>query len=192
MESLKDVFEAEGFEVNPTLWDFYAGRENQFRNGLNIEVPVAEYSREVLDSFAGYSDAAVIVLSRGGQEAMDMAEGSLGLTEDEAAMIAMVNDSFDKIVVLLNTANPMELGWMDDYANIKACIWAGFPRTVWHHSDPQILNGTENPSGKLVDTYAYSSLNSPAMSNFGSGMVENGVNDVSAKIRIRSMERIFM
>ena len=181
VESLKDVFEAEGFEVNPTLWDFYAGRENQFRNGLNIEVPVAEYSREVLDSFAGYSDAAVIVLSRGGQEAMDMAEGSLGLTEDEAAMIAMVNDSFDKIVVLLNTANPMELGWMDDYANIKACIWAGFPGQFGITAIPQILNGTENPSGKLVDTYAYSSLNSPAMSNFGSGMVENGVNDVSAK-----------
>ncbi|HJD02430.1 MAG TPA: glycoside hydrolase family 3 C-terminal domain-containing protein [Candidatus Mediterraneibacter excrementavium] len=181
VESLKDVFETEGFEVNPTLWDFYAGRENQFRNGLNIEVPVAEYSQEVLDSFAGYGDAAVIVLSRGGQEAMDMAEGSLGLTEDEAAMIAMVNDSFDNIVVLLNTANPMELGWMNDYANIKACIWAGFPGQFGITSIPQILNGTENPSGKLVDTYAYSSLNSPAMSNFGSGMIENGVNDVSAK-----------
>ena len=181
VESLKDVFETEGFEVNPTLWDFYAGRENQFRNGLNIEVPVAEYSQEVLDSFAGYGDAAVIVLSRGGQEAMDMAEGSLGLTEDEAAMIAMVNDSFDNIVVLLNTANPMELGWMNDYANIKACIWAGFPGQFGITAIPQILNGTENPSGKLVDTYAYSSLNSPAMSNFGSGMIENGVNDVSAK-----------
>ena len=45
-------------------------------------------------------------------------------------MNAMGNGSFDKIGVLLNTANPMEIGWMDDYANIKARIWAGFPDSL--------------------------------------------------------------
>lgn len=63
--------------------------------------------------------------------------------------------------MLLNSAYPMELGWMDEY-NVDACLWIGDPGQRGFEGVANLLTGKANPSGHLTDTYAANSLSSPA------------------------------
>ncbi len=173
--SLKDAFEQEGYAVNPTLWDMYKASKEKY------EAKTEEYTDAVMSSLKEYNDAAIVVISRKGTEAVDREDKEMTITEDEAAMLQIANDNFDKVVVLLNTGNAIELGWMSDYANIKSCLYVGFPGQEGIISIPRALNGTVNPSGRLVDTYAYNTRNAAAMQNFGYGEITNGTNEVTAK-----------
>lgn len=196
-DTLKDVLEAEGMSVNSTLWDFYSGLTDSYgrtdgnswtgEKGTIGEVPVSKYTDAVTSSFADYSDAAIVVISRNGQEnadlytSMDEYDGSyLQLSDEEKEMLSLVSENFDNIIVLLNTANAMELSWMEDY-NVTACLWIGYPGQEGLAGVGQIVSGAVNPSGRLVDTYATDSMSSAAMQNFGSGTFTNGTNSVSYK-----------
>jgi beta-glucosidase len=177
VQSLKEAFEAEGFEVNPTVWEMYQACEER----LPYEIAPSDFSQAVVDSCSSYNDAAIFVFSRPGHEASDLTEEEVSLTDDEAAVLEFANQNFSKIIVLVNAANAIELGWMADYSNIQAALWVGYPGQEGLAAVPQILKGSVNPSGKLVDTYAYSAESSAAYQNFGYGQVENGYNDVGAK-----------
>ena len=80
----------------------------------------------------------------------------------------MINDSgkFKKIIVLINSGNAMELGWLDEY-HVDACLWIGQPGQRGFEGVANILTGLANPSGKLVDTYAENSLSAPSTVNGG-------------------------
>lgn len=78
----------------------------------------------------------------------------------------MIRDSgsFKKTIVLLNTGNPMEVNWVEEY-DVDAVLWIGCPGEKGFTGVANILIGNANPSGKLVDTYAVSSLSAPAVVN---------------------------
>ncbi len=176
--SLKDAFEAEGFSVNPTVWDAYGKAE--LTVGKN-DINPADYSADVQSSLAEYGDAAVVVIARTGHEANDIDEKYQVLNDDEAAMIESANANFSNVVVLLNTPNPIEMGWLEQYENVKSCLWVGYAGQEGIPSVPQLVKGALNPSGRLVDTYAYDTLSSPAAQIYGSGEITNATNDTGAK-----------
>ena len=146
------------------------------------EVPVSKYSSNEWDSIKSYGDAAVVVFSRVCGEGADLpwygagdADGNiLQLSKDEKDLLAKLAElkadgSLKKIVVLLNAANAIELDFLNpeicgvDYG-IDACMWIGeVGQGISAVGD--LLNGTVNPSGKLVDTYCYDNLTSPALQN---------------------------
>lgn len=139
------------------------------------EINASEFTKEVTNSFSEYKDAAIFVLTRIGGEGNDLiktsaSEGAdkyLALNEDEKSVLqAMKDGPFSKRIVLVNTFNAPELGWLDEY-NIDACLYIGGPGEVGLNAVTDILVGKTNPSGKLADTYAYDSFSSPAMQNFG-------------------------
>lgn len=176
--SLKDAFEAEGFSVNPTVWDAYGKAELTVgKDDLNP----ADYSADVTASFADYADAAIVIIARTGHEANDIDEKYQVLNDDELAMIESANANFENVVVLLNTPNPIALGWLEQYEHIKSCMWIGYAGQEGIPSVPQLVKGTLNPSGRLVDTYAYDTLSSPAAQIYGSGEITNATNDTGAK-----------
>ena len=168
--TLLDALNEEGFSVNPTV---YQKIQNQkvTRGDSNIgEVDASIYDK---NDFTGYTDAAIVVLSRYGGEANDMdVKDSFGVPElsfheAEKEMMEKVKEGgFKKVIVLLNTGYAMDLGWLDDYA-VDACLWIGFPGQYGMEAVAKMLDGKAYPSGHLVDTYATSSLSSPAMQNFG-------------------------
>ncbi len=176
---LYESFTASGLDVNRTLWDFYntgAGKNYRRVTGNEDyavnEVPVSLYTEEVKDSFQNYNGAAIVVISRKGMEFMDMAMGNyvegtnvLELNETEKAMMDMVKENFDDIVVILNTANPMELGFLDEYG-VDACLWMGYAGQYGLNAVGDILVGKINPSGRLVDTFCYDNTTSPAAVGF--------------------------
>lgn len=88
---------------------------------------------------------------------------ALSLHQDEKDLLRMIKDSgkFSKTIVLLNSAFPMEVGWLDDYG-VDACMWIGNPGQRGFEGVANLLVGKANPSGRLTDTYAVDSMSSPA------------------------------
>lgn len=161
--SLKDVFEENNFNVNSAVWSYYEQNSSE-------ETAASDMS---ISSFSGYTDAAIVIISREGNEGDDVAlvstddatKHDLELTDKEIGLIDMAVENFDNVVILLNTMNPMELGTIVD-KNVSI-LWVGGGGEQGLRGIPGVLNGTYNPSGRLVDTYAFDNLSSPAIINFG-------------------------
>ena len=198
--NLKDALEADGFSVNPTVWNFYttgAGKDYRrqlapgslnnyiFDNSgyLINEVPQSVFTDAEWNSVADYGDAAIMVVSRVCGEGSDLpwfgtgdGDGNiLSLSQEERDILKKLADlkaagQVKSIIVLLNVSNPMELDFLQpslcgvDYG-VDACLWVGEVGQNGIEAIGDILNGTVNPSGKLVDTYCYDNLTSPAMQN---------------------------
>lgn len=186
MPTLKTSLEDAGFTVNNTVWDFYTtGAGKDYRktfpdvSGQGVfavnEVPVNKFTDSVKASMDG-DDAAVVVVGRGGGESSDLPTGLmdtgyryLQLDENELDTIKLACEKFDKVVLVINSANAMELGFLDEpeYANVKAALWVGTVGQTGIYAIGQVLAGSVNPSGRLVDTYAYDSQSAPSFVNFG-------------------------
>jgi len=173
--SLKDALEAEGFQVNPDLYSVYEKSEAR----VGKEEDPSTYLDSVADSVKEYNDAAIVVISRNGAEAQDLTEDQLSLSDAEMSLVKYANDNFDDVIVMLNTANAIEMGWSDSqyFPNIKACMWVGYPGQEGITSIANALTGEVNPSGRLVDTYAYDAMSAPATQIFEYGEWTNTNNE---------------
>ena len=188
-DTMKEALEKEGFVVNPQLWDFYedipaSQKRNDFSFMLSAsqlyEAPWEDYTEEVLSSFADYSDAAVIVLSRAGGQNNDIEYAPfnyLALDETEREMMRQVcrlrdEGVFDRVVVIINATNPPEMTFLRDF-NVDACLLLGTPGRYGLNSLAEILSGKASPSGRLSDTWCYNNLAAPAMWNFTPVAYEN-------------------
>ena len=153
------------------------------------ETPVASYSAGLKASFSSYNDAAIIFITRDGGEGGDLRtfynSGTAGrsnirqnndpttgdhyleLDDNEKDMIAMVKENFSKVIVLLNSGNPIELSDLKEDERIDSIMWIGYPGTNGFSSVGRILNGEVSPSGRLADIYAKDFKKDPTFFNFG-------------------------
>ena len=188
-----------GFEVNETLYAAYQTPFEIKRSGFFgpavIERPASFYTDELKATFADYSDAAIVVVGRRAGENVDISandeEGISGLAlhKDEADMLQIINDSgvFKKIILVVNSAFPIEMKHLDQY-HLDAVLWIGTPGLVGFRGVADILKGEVNPSGHLVDTFATDSLSAAATQNFGNFNYVNAdeVNEGCADSKIPS------
>ena len=161
-------------QLNPSLYEFYsdnASADPAF-NTLN-EIDVGLMTDATRADYGEYADAAIVVLSRAGGEAGDLATGDftggtkyLALQESEKKMLEEVTAHFDDVIVLINSSYAMELGWLEEY-DIDACLMIGAIGYRGFNAVSDILTGATNPSGRLADTWAADSFSAPAMQNFG-------------------------
>lgn len=195
-KNLKEVLEESSFEVNQTLWDFYldngvkslgnapalAGGNTKTDWSIN-ECPQEKYTAAVKDSLNAYNDAAIVVISRTGGEGGDLPmqmdlyggkkeEHYLELNQDEKDLLSMVTSSFKKTIVLLNTNNDFEMGFLKDY-DIDSCLLIGGVGLGGLSGIGKILNGEINPSGHLNDTLVYDDFSAPSSQNFGDFIYSN-------------------
>ena len=185
-DSLKVALEKSGFEVNPTLWDFYvsgegsaysrdagAGETAALMGSFNIgEAPWSVYTEDVKNSISEYGDAVIITLSRIGGEGADAKEDYLQLDQNEKDMMAAAaqmkaDGKVKSIIVLINTSNALQVDFLkNNEYSVDACLWIGGVGANGTNAVTDILAGKVNPSGSLVDTYCYDNFSSPAMKNF--------------------------
>ena len=104
---------------------------------------------------------------------LDASKHYLELSNRELAMVKRVTSEYSNVIVLVNAANPMELGWVDEYASIKAAVWFAGPGQTGFNALGRILNGTVNPSGKTVDTFVKDLTKAPTWNNFGFTYYDN-------------------
>lgn len=69
-------------------------------------------------------------------------------------------------IVLYNSANPMELGFVEKYDQIKAALWCQGPGNVGFEALGKILTGDVNPSGRTSDTFIYDMTAAPWWNNW--------------------------
>ena len=74
-DDLKTVFDSVGLSINETLWNYYANSEEPKRRSSEEirvgEIDPASYPADVTSSYAKYSDAAFVVISRNFGEGHD-------------------------------------------------------------------------------------------------------------------------
>lgn len=125
-----------------------------------------EDGRTIIDHAYDYSDIAMVVIGRSGSEYFDFSPAELRLTAEETAMMDAVCAKFDKVILILNSANAMDMEMLNDYPQVKSIVWIGYPGQTGVESLARILNGTVNPSGRLADTWLYNNLDNPAANNY--------------------------
>lgn len=172
---LADALEAEGFQVNKSLRQYYE------KIGTTFGSEDMAFDRGVENSYGLYGDVALVVLSRGGGEGGDMptvtgeeadekdlashsgyvaqADGKvykhfLQLTDSEEALLDYVKaQGFKKIIYLVNSSEIFEMADLQNDDAIDGILWIGRPGQTGTIGAARILSGAVNPSGKTVDTW---------------------------------------
>ena len=192
--SLNQGLENAGFSINQELVNFYNnyGADNpemsiQKQSWTLPEPPVDTYSDELIKSAKEYSDVAVVVLSRKAGEGhndipMDVSKAAydnnsdkyddfpegehyLQLSQTERDMVDMVCSNFDNVIVIYNGANQFELGFVDEYPQIKSVVWCPGTGNVGFNALGKVFSGEVNPSGKTPDTFIYDMTTAPWWNN---------------------------
>ncbi len=178
-----DALADQGITVNPdlkaTMEDAGAKTETGGANGL-VQIagamlgggdegePAPDYlTDDVMAQAAEFSGTALVVVGNDGVEGQDMSPEQLRLTDEQRALFDRVTASFDDVVVVVNSGNQLELGFLDAYPQIKSAVWIGTPGPRGAVSLAKVLTGDVNPSGRLTDTYAYDVTSAPAIENVG-------------------------
>ena len=113
-----------------------------------------------------YSDQALVVIGSDAESGKDLEAGPLTLSAGRTALLRKLDENFEHIVVVLNTAGMAELNAVDECRHVDAVIWMGVPGPYGCVSLGKILSGEINPSGRLPDTWAYEAASIPAAVNF--------------------------
>ncbi len=167
------------------------------------EPNVSEYSDELINNAKEFSDTAIVVLTRIGGEGADLPTDMIGLEDGtfdenmtyddsmnegndwdegdtylnisnrEEELIAMVCENFDNVILVYNGANTMELGFVNDYEQLRSVLWC--PGTGQNGFDAlgKIITGEINPSGKTADTFVYDLKETPYFNNIGNFKYDN-------------------
>lgn len=193
--TLESALTLNGIEYNPSLKDFYNGFKfyrgdssdkygydgsGQEKNGIYYldEPDIADVKGQLLNA-KKYSDVAIIVLSRlGGENSGEQPKSQvdnpdktyLEISDKEEALVKAVTDTFNKVIVILNTTNTMHVGFLEEY-NVSAAMYAGIPGQSGAVAIGEILRGRTlageqfSPSGKVSDTYVYTPDYDPSFAN---------------------------
>lgn len=236
---LKEFYENTSKSGQFRLNGDYHGSMDNYKAGLSTwETPQENYNRypEIAQSYKDYNDAAIVVLSRYAGEGNDLPTTSLKswdalddsnkldsarswdshylqLDKYEVDMLQSVMANFDNVIVLVNSANPFELGFLNDpehylytdnefttttaeaeemMGHLKAAFHIGFPGSTGALAIPELLDGTVNPSGHLADTWAVNFMNNPVMDNFGYNGSGDGNKSVSGVEYVHYDEDIYV
>ena len=103
----------------------------------------------------------------------DAGDTYLNLSNPEEEMVKLVCENFSNVIVIYNSANAFELGFIDEYPSIKGAIWCPGTGQAGFTALGEILVGDVNPSGHLVDTYVYDLTTTPVFNNIGYYIYDN-------------------
>ena len=104
---------------------------------------------------------------------IDPSKHYLELTAREIALLERLNEDFENIIVVINSANTMELGWVDQYENVKGVVWCAGAGQSGFEALGEVISGAVNPSGRTADTYVYDLLTIPMAKNIGTFEYDN-------------------
>lgn len=104
---------------------------------------------------------------------LDASKHYLELTNREKATVEAVTSKFQNVVVIINAANAMELGWVNDYPSIKGVLFCPGTGQSGFNALGEILAGKVNPSGRTADTFVSDLTATPSWNNFGATYYTN-------------------
>ncbi len=158
-EELASIY-AEWDDANP----FVAGGGWASEPHYQKEMPLKD---DVVATAASHSDAALVVIGRtAGEDQDNKSTDSYVLTEAEEDMLSKVSAQFNKVTVVLNVSNIIDMKWVDKYS-IDAVLYVWQGGMIGGDVAADIITGDVNPSGHLPDTIAYDYKDYPSADNYG-------------------------
>ncbi len=139
--------------------------------GEGADLPTSYDGEDTFEEGGTWGASGVRISSQ--DDDRDASKHYLELSNREIAMVERVTSEFDNVIVVINAANPMELGWLDQYDSIKGALVMAGPGQTGFNALGEILTGEVNPSAKMVDTYVYDLTQTPTWNNFGSMFYDN-------------------
>lgn len=139
--------------------------------GEGADLPTSISSEDTFVEGGGFGSTGVRYSENA--DDIDTSKHYLELSNREIQMLDRVTADYANVVVVINSANTMELGFLDEYDSIKAAIWTAGPGQTGFTALGEILAGTVNPSGKTVDTFVKDLTATPNYNNFGNFLYDN-------------------
>ncbi len=127
----------------------------------------------------GYMNA--VAWNNGAYDDFEAGESYLELSVTEENLVKKVCSEFDKVIVIINANNAMELGWVDEYPQIGAVLLAPGSGITGFAALGEVMSGAVNPSGRTVDTFVKDLFATPYINNIGQMSFTN-VDDLKAQI----------
>ena len=127
----------------------------------------------------GYMNA--VAWNNGAYDDFEAGESYLELSVTEENLVKKVCSEFDKVIVIINANNTMELGWVDEYPQIGAVLLVPGAGVTGFAALGEIMSGAVNPSGRTADTYVKDLFDTPYINNIGEMSFTN-VDDLKAQI----------
>ena len=127
----------------------------------------------------GYMNA--VAWNNGAYDDFEAGESYLELSVTEENLVEKVCSEFDKVIVIINANNAMELGWVDDYPQIGAVLLAPGSGITGFAALGEVMSGAVNPSGRTVDTFVKDLFATPYINNIGEMSFTN-VDDLKQQI----------
>lgn len=199
--SLEEGLTNAGLELNEEISNFYREYRSErpevtmFEQDWTLpEPPVDTYSDTLLEQAKEYSDVAMVVVTRVGgecadvptdmnsitytdnsEEYTDFEDGGhyLELSQSERNLVEMVCENFENVIFVYNGASTFEMGFVNEYEQIKSAIWFPGAGQNGFNALGNILNGSVNPSGRTIDTFAADLMDTPTTNNFGDFTYDN-------------------
>lgn len=185
--SLIDGLKNNGVRLNEELLAIYEKwcADNPINHGFwghwPMNYPEMELSSDVVKKAGENSDKAIVVLGRAAGEDREnkLEKGSYYLTDTEINMLNLVTANFDKIIVIMNCGNIVDMSWVKDYGDkISGIIYAWQCGMESGNAIANILTGKANPSGRLADTIAVKYEDYPSAKDFGNFEYNNYTEDI--------------
>lgn len=164
-----------GIKINDRLAKVYAEWEqsNPFDLGVGwgktpwsqVEMPLED---SLVAEIAKSVSTAIVLIGRTAGEEQDnhTGGGSYCLTDAEKDMLTKVRSHFEKMVVLLNVGNIIDMNFFDECdPDSILYLWQG--GMVGGLGAAKVLTGEVSPCGKLPDTIAYRISDYPSDKFFG-------------------------
>lgn len=192
--TLKEALSEVGLSVNPTTDEFYrSGAGSSYGRYLDSgtlykinEAPWSVYTDDVKSSLSEYGDAAIVTFARDSGEGKDLStyrsdgeDGSyLSISPEEEELLKQLTalkeaGNIKKIIVLLNSPNPMELDFLyREGIDVDAVMWVGAVGAYGLYGVANAIIGEANPSGRITDTFCRDNFSSPAMASWGSNKLK--------------------
>lgn len=155
------------------------------------------YSDSVKSYTENFSDVAVVVLGRIAGESVDCPKVQykgkldrndptavadtertyLDISTEEEELLAWAGQSFEKVIVIVNSTNVMNLGFLDEIEGLDACLIVGGTGSNAANAIPKVLYGEVSPSGRTADTYVYDFSTAATYVNSGADGVNQYLDD---------------
>ncbi len=162
--NMREGFKSVGIEVNDDLYDKYLNYEQDAVAMEVVEPSIDDtnfYTEDLWKSYEDYSDVAIMVLGRSSGEGADLTHGYLSISQNERDLLTELEDRFGTVIVVINSGNAMELGFLEE-EGVDAALLVGYTGCNGTEALAEIMTGTVDPSAKTVDTYAYDHTTAPS------------------------------
>lgn len=112
-------------------------------------------------------DAIIVVIGRSQGEGTDLDKNNIKLTNEEKNYISLAKEKSSNVIVLISGDYTIEINELKNDDGIKGILKFGNSGLSGAYGLADVITGVVSPSGKLVDTFATSTLSVPAVENFG-------------------------